>query len=282
MNTSDSEKIKNAIQSVIQSLMSSVMQNVMDNPFNPEKHKKYKPLYAALVPDEIFKGSHFERKFVTPFGKAWQNLAVAVAQESLGTVSTEYPIHGFIKKERLDRIAEILNELEHKRLENGKYTRNRPDWDKELSYILEGSGKDIPTTVIADIYVEDTQSNKQYAFELKAPLPNSDQTKVSKEKLLKLYAMEPRLVNEAYFALSYNPYGHKENYKWAVPNRWFNMKKDEVVLIGDEFWDKIGGQGTYQLLVNTVNEFGKKYKDTIYRDVLEIEPPTDSSDFHLS
>jgi hypothetical protein len=27
-----------------------------------------KPLYAALVPDEIFKGSDFERRFVTPFG----------------------------------------------------------------------------------------------------------------------------------------------------------------------------------------------------------------------
>lgn len=39
-----------------------------DDPFIKEKHHANKPLYAALVPDEIFKGSHFERRFVTPFG----------------------------------------------------------------------------------------------------------------------------------------------------------------------------------------------------------------------
>jgi hypothetical protein len=76
---------------------------------------------------------------------------------------------------------------------------------------------------------------------LKAPLPNSDQTKVSKEKILKLHCMEPPLVDNAYFALPYNPYGSRENYSWSFPARWFDMKHDDVVLIGDEFWDTIGG-----------------------------------------
>ena len=55
------------------------------------------------------------------------------------------------------------------------------------------------------------------AFELKAPLPNSDQTKVSKEKLLKLYSMEPLQIDEAYYALPYNPYGSRQNYSWSFP-----------------------------------------------------------------
>ena len=37
-----------------------------------------------LVPDEIFKGSHFERRFVTPFGKVWERLANIVAEAHLG------------------------------------------------------------------------------------------------------------------------------------------------------------------------------------------------------
>ena len=66
----DSEEMKVAIQSVIKDMMDRVMHNVLlKKPFIPEEHRASKPLYAALVPDEIFKGSYFERRFVTPFGK---------------------------------------------------------------------------------------------------------------------------------------------------------------------------------------------------------------------
>ncbi len=39
------------------------------------------------------------------------------------------------------------------------------------------------------------------------------------------------------------------------------MKKDKAVLIGNEFWEKIGGLGTYQAFIDAVNEIGKDYKD---------------------
>jgi hypothetical protein len=93
------------------------------------------------------------------------------------------------------------------------------------------------------LFVVDTKINLKYAFELKAPLPNSDKTKVSKQKILKLHAMEPCQVDGAYYALPYNPYGKRENYEWAFPARWFNMKEDEALLIGDEFWGKSAGWG---------------------------------------
>ncbi len=131
----------------------------------------------------------------------------------------------------------------------------------------------LPVTVISDVYAQNTKTKRRYAFELKAPLPNSDQTKVSKEKLLKLYSMEPLQTDEAYYALPYNPYGRKQDYAWSFPARWFNMKQDPVVLIGDEFWDKIGGLGTYQAFIAAVNEIGPEYKERIYREFLGIEPP---------
>ena len=63
--------------------MDRVIKKVTEtDPFLPEEHKFKKPLYAALVPDEIFKGSHFERRFVTPFGTIWEKLAKAVAMYS--------------------------------------------------------------------------------------------------------------------------------------------------------------------------------------------------------
>ena len=273
------QEMKVAIQSVIKALMDRVMDNVLiKDPFLKDDHRAKKPLYAALVPDEIFKGSHFERRFVTPFGDVWEKLAVVAANEGLGLGVRDYSITGTVKRERLRRISEVLNSLEHGR-RGGE--RIRPNWDKELAYVLEGGGADVPVTVMCDVYAEDKSNKKRYAFELKAPLPNSDQTKVSKEKILKLYSMKPLKVDGAFYALPYNPFGERQDYNWSFPARWFNMKEDKVVLIGDEFWEKIGGLGTYQSFISAVNEIGKEYRDRIYKEFLEIEPPPDADEIKL-
>lgn len=259
-----------AIESVVKRLMDSVLNKVLIvDPFLPDEHRALKPLYAALVPDEIFKGSHFERRFVTPFGGVWEKLTVAVASKVLGFAETGYTIRGTVKSEQLRRITEVLNRLEHGK---GK-DRIRPDWDSELEYILTGDGEPIPVTVICDVFVKDEVNNKKYSFELKAPLPNSDQTKVSKEKMFKLLAMEPKQVDGAYYALPYNPYGKREDYAWSFPARWFDMKHDDAVLIGDDYWDFIGGEGTYQMFIEEINKLGKDYRERIYREYLGIEPP---------
>ncbi len=266
---------KHAIQAIIKSLMDRVMENVLSrDPFIKETHRANKPLYAALVPDEIFKGSHFERRFVTPFGGVWEKLAVESARLGVGFGELGRNIRGVVNEERLRRIQEVLDRLEHPK--KGQ-DRVKPNWNQELAFVLEGkSEKKIPVTVICDVYAEDVKSGSKLAFELKAPLPNSDQTKVSKEKLLKLFAMEPPQIDLAYYALPYNPFGTRDMYDWPFPGRWFDMKNDAVVLIGMEFWDKIGGSGTYQAFIEAVNEIGKEYKHRIYKEYLGIEPVMDS------
>lgn len=265
--------VKQAVQTKITALMDRVMNKVLVvDPFIKEEFRAEKPLYAALVPSEIFKGSHFERRFVTPFGFIWEELARAAGIASGLSTERGHSIHGTVRRERLRRIQETLDRLEHP--EKGKI-RIKPNWDEELRYVLEGGGEQVPVEVVCDIFTHDKTTKTTHAFELKAPLPNSDQTKVSKEKILKLYAMEPRQVTSAYFALPYNPYGKREDYNWSFPARWFDMKKDKVVLIGNEFWEELGGKGTYESFVEAVNEIGAPYKERIYREFLGIEPPVD-------
>ncbi|MBI5573367.1 MAG: TdeIII family type II restriction endonuclease [Elusimicrobia bacterium] len=272
--------MKKEIPELIKDVVSSMMELVLDkvlykDPFLFEKWKADKPLYAALVPKEIFKGSHFERRFVTPFGRVWEKLAQIVANNFLGNASLDYSINGTVPEERLKRISEVLNKLEHKGTDK---KRTKPDWDNELQYILDGKGELIPTTVICNVFAEDIANKKRYVFEIKTPLPNSDITKVSKEKIFKLYSMNPCLVNGAFFALPYNPYSKRENYNWTFPARWFNMKEDKVVLIGDELWNFIGGENTYQLFISEINKLGKNYRERIYREFLGIEPPKSDSE----
>ncbi|MBQ6771169.1 MAG: TdeIII family type II restriction endonuclease [Bacteroidales bacterium] len=163
-----------------------------------------------------------------------------------------------------------MNRLEHRVSGEQKY---KPDWKTEIEYIMTGGGEPIPISVVCDILINSKVTNQSYSFELKGPLPNSDQTKVSKEKMLKLLAMREKPVSAAYYALPYNPYGKRERYEWSFPNRWFDMRHDPCVLIGEELWDMIGGKGTYQMFIKELNKIGVEYKERIYREYLGIEPP---------
>lgn len=258
------------IRKVISEMMDAVMNRVLyTDPFIPEEHHAKKPLYAALVPDEIFKGSHFERRFVTPFGSAWERLALVVAKAHFGQCETQASIQGNILSGRLKRIQEVLNSEDH--AVNGMPKR-KPNWETDLKYVLQGKGKPIPVTVVCDLLATDVNNGYKYAFELKAPLPNSDQTKVSKEKMLKLMAMDNAPVRQAFYALVYNPYGKRKDYSWSFPKKWFDLEKDRCWLIGDELWNFIGGQGTYESFISLIDNLGNKYKERIYREYLQVNP----------
>ena len=265
------ENINNGINKVFSDLMDGVMEKALiADPFIKEKHHSSKPLYAALVPDEIFKASHFERKLVTAFGGVWVKLAQVVADEYHGHCEIGKAINGEVGTERLRRIQEVLNRLECKKKGDDK---KKPDWNDEIKYILEGGGEPIPTSVICDILIESKKTKKKYAFEIKAPLENSDQTKVSKEKMFKLLAMRPIKIDYAFYAIAYNSCGKREDYNNRFPMRWFDMHNDQSVLIGNEFWDLIGGEGTYKKLISEISAMGKEYKERIYREFLGVEPP---------
>ena len=132
---------------------------------------------------------------------------------------------GQIHSRQLQVITKILGDLEA--------LRRRPDWDAEIGEVFAAaSGPKEPAHVTVDVAVggaADKRSGHAY-YEIKSPKPNSDQTKVSKEKMFKLAAMEGREC--AFYALPFNPWGTRAAYNHPFPKRWFNMASDRVVLIG--------------------------------------------------
>ena len=146
-----------AAQSLVRSMKTGVMRDVLVNhPFLPKDIHAQIPLFAALVPDEIFKGSYFENRFAASFCKIWEQLAVLAANEGIGQGEMGRAIRGTVKIGRLRRIQEVLHSQEY----------SKPDWDAEIAFILEGKGEDIPVTVVCDVYAEDTTSKKKYAFQV--------------------------------------------------------------------------------------------------------------------
>ena len=92
---------------------------------------------------------------------------------------------------------------------------------------------------------------------------NSDHTK----------PMKTKKTDYAYFALPYNPFGKKIDYAHSFPMRWFDMHRDSSVLIGDEFWDLIGGKGSLSIVIEVCEELGIKYKERINKEYLNLDTP---------
>jgi hypothetical protein len=255
------ERVALAIKEVVSKMMDRVMENVLVNdPFVKEKHHASKPLYAALVPDEIFKGSHFERRFVTPFGGVWEKLARVVAIEAHGNCSMGHTIIGNVGTESLRRIQEVLNRLEHTKGEE------KFDFKTELEYIKKGKGQPIPVSVKCDIFIHSETAGNKYAFEFDKMPSDNFQIKASKEKMFKLLAMNPPQVDFAFYALPYN-----EHYQDSLLTKWFEIQEEESVLIGDNFWNLIGGEGIYHEIMKGINLFGERSKQRIFEEYLDTE-----------
>jgi hypothetical protein len=251
------ESIKESIRPVLRNLMDAAIHQARLQTSSRENLDASIPLYASLIPDEIFRQANFEQSFVAHFKNAWEELTATVIHSGLGYGIRNYSVRGNIKSGRLVRIQRILNMLENPK--NEEKTR-KPNWNSELAYVLEGRGQPIPVKVTCDLYVENAAKNKKYVFELEAPVPNKKQIRESKEKILKLYCMETRQIDDAYFVLPYHSNEHHKTPEWGIFAKWFDLQNDPVVLIGEEFWERIAGPDTFRAFIQAVNEIGSEYK----------------------
>ncbi|MHC1625190.1 MAG: TdeIII family type II restriction endonuclease, partial [Methermicoccaceae archaeon] len=57
--------------------------------------------------------------------------------------------------------------------------------------------------------------------------------------------------------MGYNPYGtDRQMYNHSFALRYMDM--DNQVMIGKEFWELVGGEGTYEELLEIYSEVGKE------------------------
>ena len=103
------------------------------------------------------------------------------------------------------------------------------------------------------------KNGKNNYLSIKTVKPNIDQTAEAKRDLLKLKLNDPDC--EVYFGLYYNPYGcDKSNYNWSPPKGIFDFGADDVVLIGKDYWETLGGAGFYEDILEIAAEVGETTK----------------------
>lgn len=84
-----------------------------------------------------------------------------------------------------------------------------------------------------------------------SPRPNLDVCAESKRKMLIFQALYRNRKPQAFLGLPYNPFA-PEIYAHTFTKQVMDMGNE--VLLGESLWNKLGGEGTYNIILETIKE----------------------------
>jgi len=209
-----------------------------------------KPFHEAIIPPEILRISAFERSFSTKLGTTFEECARLIALQTYAVAERGYLASGKMPATAAAKIEGIVS-----RISEGQ----TPDFPALIAEVLQVSNDEwVERPAIADLYLRD-QAGHEYFFEIKSPVPNKGQCLEVTERLLRIHAIRQRnrpYVN-AYFAMAYNPYGTRlEDYRHSFSLQYLDMQNQ--VLLGADFWTLVGGEGTYEELLEIYRGVGRE------------------------
>lgn len=240
---------------IIEEELRACVENTIQRLDNEDTNR---PFHSALLSETALYWSRFERSFSTSFGqRVIEQVSKAAALSGGADQSDTQRIT--IASLSLAQLKSIEDHITSLRNRKSKRTPNWADDIKELSNIPPSTDQQ-EVRVISDLWWR--KDGVDHFMSIKTVKPNIDQTAEAKRDLLKLKLAFPN--SKVYFGLYYNPYGENRNdYAWTPPKRIFNFDTDEVVLIGKEYWDTLGGSGFYEELLEIAMRVGLDTKERI-------------------
>ena len=253
--------IRNQIKGYLEGFIQGMIDETKSSNFDPKKLRPLrdasakgdlKPFHESLLPDGILRITEFERSFSTKLGTTFEECARLIASSVHTKAERGHKVKGIITPQAIKRIEAIISEIG-----SGGIKTEYPNYVKEIIK-LSKSNSGSERVSIADLYIE-TKSGEELFFEIKSPKPNKGQCLEATARLLQIQAITHKKYPKAkaFYATAYNPYGiKKETYKHSFVLNYLDLKNE--VLIGKEFWDMVGGSGTYEEVLGIYQEVGKE------------------------
>ena len=250
LSCSQRNKIKELLSSKIEKKLKSYGRETTSMPF-----------LARLIQDsEKIAAYSFIHSLATTLGMSiYEDVSVIIASETSEEAFRNYGVGGVISKAQKAVIADIISKLR-----NGE---RKADISREIEEVLAApaeNGEFQKSGNIADFYMK--RDGQEYYFEIKTVKPNIDVFEKSKTKLLEWVARKRNHIN-VYLAFPYNPYHPKPYHRFTEVGM---MDPPNDFLVGDEYWDFIGGENTFPELLETFDEVGKEFKEKLNKKFKQI------------
>lgn len=206
------------------------------------------PFHDALVPGITLLG---ERSFSTRLGNLHERVAAVVAREVHAEVQQPHDLSGAIPVLSREFITQRIGALKRKEAS--------PDAVYERTQILAHFGNQVSASTRIDLFVR-TGAGEEHYFEIKSAKPNKGQCEEMKERLMTALAIRRSESVRTWWGVPYNPYGLGA-YRHTYPISYFDFANE--VMLGAPFWDFVGGDGTYDELLNVYREVGEAFAERL-------------------
>ena len=222
-----------------------------------EPKDNYKPFHFKLLGEDRLALHSFMHSLLTTFGTSvFEPVAVALAKNNFREVKTHYIVGDEIFSNCQQKITEIVNDLTvggiPNKLENLKLLKKH----------LSGKMNKVKTTVV-DLYVEDI-NGELYLFDLKTVKPNKGNFEQFKQTLLTwagiLYTKNKNVQVNTLLGITYNPYFPGEYKTWTMRAM---IDTNHELKVGEQFWDFLGGEGAYNVLLDCFEQAGIELRPEI-------------------
>lgn len=225
-----------------------------------EEHRSVtgeKPFHVRLLP-VLAEVRFSERSFSTRSGSWFQQIAKLVAVQFHAEAHLNFLVEGRVQPAAAAHIEQITEEMDHGR------PKRKPDRERDIQEVLtvqSPGGAD--KSVRSDLYILRHDKSEMY-FEMKTPGPNKGQCKKMKQDILLISALRKGYPAQAYAAAAYNPYGDGKPYTYGYARQFLDIGRD--MLVGRDFWTRIGDASTYDELLEISTEVG----ELVMKDLAEL------------
>lgn len=226
------------------------------NAYKPESNEM--PFHFRLLGKDRMALYSFVQSLNTTFGTSiFEPVAVALAQANFVKAKAQFVVGNQISAGAQLEIQNIINAL------STGVSSDKASELERLRRAAQSGQMNTLKTVKVDLFVEDDAGKKVF-FDLKTAKPNTSNFKDFKRTLLEWAAIamaeNPLAQVSTLIAIPYNPY-HPEPYqRWTMKGM---LDLPAELKVAEEFWDFLGGDGTYQDLLDCFERAGMELRSEI-------------------
>lgn len=225
--------------------------------YNPEP--AVMPFHTRLLGQDRMALFSFIHSLNTNFGTSiFEPVAKALASTTFKEAKTQATAGTQISEAAQRVIQDIMDDL--------TAAHSKPNKKDEIEAIRKvaqtGTMKSVKPTKI-DIWLKG-HDNQLYFFDIKTAKPNKGGFKEFKRTLLEwtacVLAENPKAKINTLIAIPYNPYEPKPYSRWTMAGM---LDLENELKVANEFWDFLGGEGTYLQLLDIFELVGVELRPEI-------------------
>ncbi|WP_286005739.1 TdeIII family type II restriction endonuclease [Campylobacter avium] len=225
---------------------------------NYKPESAFMPFHTRLLGKDRMALYSFIQSLNTNFGTSiFEPVAEELALQNFDVVKRQVEAGSIITKEDQRVIQDIMDSLESG---NSKPCK-ADEMQKILAVAKSGEVSEIKPTKV-DLFLQ--KDKNVYLIDIKTAKPNKGGFKEFKRTLLTWVASfahnNPNIDIHTLIAIPYNPYEPKPYQRWTMAGM---LDLDSELKVASEFWDFLGGNSSYEVLLEAFEEVGCEMRNEI-------------------